>query len=104
MKSFGLKVFEFCCENWPWNTSFRLVQETYLSYIQPWRYQAGRNDPTRLSDEQSEALKWKKYIGDNIKCYTANFNHFIRRLLRVNLCSAENAYGFMRITKIFNHR
>jgi len=98
------KVFEFCCENWPWNTSFRLVQETYLSYIQPWRYQAGRNDPTRLSDEPSEAFKWKKYIGDNIKCYTANFNHFIRRLLRVNLCSAENAYGFMRITKIFNHR
>ena len=93
------KLLSFCSENWPWSTSFRLVQETYLTYIQPWRYS---HKIKQL--EQHEVKKWSKFIKDNIICYSTVFNQFMRRLLRVNLSQAENAAAFNRLAKIFNQR
>ena len=59
---------------------------------------------TRLSDSPYEARLWLKFVTDNVKCYHVNFIQLIRRMLRVKLSQTENAYMFMRLAKIFNHR
>ena len=86
------RLVAHCAEHWPVNCSFRLVLETFLSYVQPWRYRASINQPTRLSDDPAEARLWAKFVADNLNCYRVNFGQLIRRMLRVKLSQGNTEY------------
>uniref|UniRef100_A0A674BAA9 Sphingomyelin phosphodiesterase 4-like n=1 Tax=Salmo trutta TaxID=8032 RepID=A0A674BAA9_SALTR len=82
-----------CFKQWPMETSFRAVLETWLSYIQPWRYQK------HVYSESKE--KWASFIQENILMYTRLFSFFLKRLAHVDLVNIDNATMVFRMTKVF---
>lgn len=93
------KLVSFCLDKWPLNSSFRVVYETWLSYIQPWRYQS---DNKRLPDALDMNNEWQQFVERNVHCYTTNLNDAMRRLLRTDLSRKENAQALFRISWIFS--
>ncbi|XP_048241168.1 sphingomyelin phosphodiesterase 4-like isoform X1 [Haliotis rufescens] len=96
-------------ERWPLDSSFRMVLETWLSYIQPWRYtepnqyyqskDPHRPDPTDLRDKRVDD-RWCQFIEDNLLFYTVMFKHFLPRVFRLDLSSPQCAYMLYRVTKV----
>ncbi|XP_046543533.1 sphingomyelin phosphodiesterase 4-like isoform X2 [Haliotis rubra] len=96
-------------ERWPLDSSFRMVLETWLSYIQPWRYtdpnqyyqskDSHRPDPTDLRDKKVDE-RWFQFIEDNLLFYTVMFQHFLPRVFRLDLSSPQCAYMLYRVTKV----
>ncbi|XP_029492771.2 sphingomyelin phosphodiesterase 4-like [Oncorhynchus nerka] len=82
-----------CFKQWPMETSFRAVLETWLSYIQPWRYQK------HVYSENKE--KWASFIQENILMYTRLFSFFLKRFAHVDLVNVDNATMVFRMTKVF---
>ncbi|XP_013394836.1 sphingomyelin phosphodiesterase 4 [Lingula anatina] len=85
--------------HWPLDSSFRLLLETWLSYVQPWRYV----DPNAIMKEKESKVdnKWFQFIVDNLLFYTHLFQEFLHRSQRMDLSSAKNAYMLFRVTKVF---
>uniref|UniRef100_A0A8C7S729 Sphingomyelin phosphodiesterase 4 n=1 Tax=Oncorhynchus mykiss TaxID=8022 RepID=A0A8C7S729_ONCMY len=82
-----------CFKQWPMEKSFRAVLETWLSYIQPWRYQK------HVYSENKE--KWASFIQENIPMYTRLFSFFLKRFAHVDLVNVDNATMVFRMTKVF---
>ncbi|XP_053375366.1 sphingomyelin phosphodiesterase 4-like isoform X2 [Mercenaria mercenaria] len=88
-------------ERWPLDSSFRLMLETWLTYIQPWRYiEPGPVHQTKDSDKVNDL--WFPFIRDNFLFYTALFQEFLQRAKRMHLTSITNAYIVFRVAKVLN--
>ncbi|CAH1801351.1 unnamed protein product [Owenia fusiformis] len=98
-------------DRWPLDSSFRNMLETWLSYIQPWRY-ADRfidgtvNLPTSRTDSEQKEKNvdpiWLPFIVENLLFFTTLYQEFISRAFRMDLTSPRNAYMLFRVAKVFN--
>nr|XP_053653754.1 sphingomyelin phosphodiesterase 4-like isoform X2 [Cherax quadricarinatus] len=95
--------------HWPLDSSFRLVLETWLSYIQPWRYTdyspTNRSPTQGSSDYESQRSvegKWQGFIAENLLFYSLLFYHLVCRLFRLDLSAPKNAQILFRVTKVFS--
>ena len=92
---------ELCIDHWPLDASFRLVLETWLSYIQPWRY-------TQISNKDIDScepvdLKWTGFVDENYRFYTNILGKILmKRFFRLDLSSHKNAYMLFRIAKVYS--
>ena len=99
--------FSLCIEHWPLDASFRLVLETWLSYIQPWRYtqlnmksSANRNND---SGDPIDSSKWATFVDENFRFYTNMFGKMLlARFSRIDISSHKNAYMLYRIAKVYS--
>ena len=98
-------------EYWPCDSSFRVPLETWLSYIQPWRYlneqpggplAEGRslNSSGQVASLQN-LNKWKTFIQENILFYTTIYREVLVRFVNLDLLSLKNANMLFRITKVY---
>lgn len=91
--------FEHLFAHWPLDASFRLVLETWLSYIQPWRYR----DPTAADKEagQFQPEVWSNFITAHADFYDGLFRKVVLRFLRLDLSCSKNAFMLYRMCKVF---
>ncbi|XP_062409851.1 sphingomyelin phosphodiesterase 4 isoform X2 [Sardina pilchardus] len=97
-----LYVFlQHCFGHWPLDGSFRAVLETWLSYIQPWRYTGEKNQP---ADGQIRSVpdKWAPFVQENLLMYTKLFQGFLNRAVRTDLVIPKNAQMVFRVAKVFS--
>ncbi|XP_060746617.1 sphingomyelin phosphodiesterase 4 isoform X2 [Tachysurus vachellii] len=97
-----LYVFlQHCFGHWPLDASFRAVLETWLSYIQPWRYTGETNNLKPEAQNRSVPDKWASFVQENLLMYTKLFQGFLNRALRTDLVNAKNALMIFRVAKVF---
>lgn len=108
------KLYQFlklAFDRWPNDSSFRAPLETWLSYIQPWRYISKISPMRKQSDElndssNSDISEWKRFIIENLFFYTIIFRQVIDRISKIlDLNSTSSAFLLFRMTKVFaqNH-
>nr|XP_002130431.1 sphingomyelin phosphodiesterase 4-like [Ciona intestinalis] len=101
-----LEFLGYCFNVWPLNSSFRIILETWLSYIQPWRYAdastVGKNVDMRLSTDRHVANAWYHFIASNLPFYTQLLKESLTRYLRMDLSKQANSLLLYRVAKIFN--
>ncbi|ESO95394.1 hypothetical protein LOTGIDRAFT_232075 [Lottia gigantea] len=97
-------------DHWPLDSSFKMLIEIWLCYIQPWRY----SDPKYFYQKEMAAHvgdrdydkkledKWYQFIEDNLLFYTVLFQDFLPRVYRLDLTCLNNSYMIYRVTKVFN--
>uniref|UniRef100_A0A7N6A1W2 Sphingomyelin phosphodiesterase 4 n=1 Tax=Anabas testudineus TaxID=64144 RepID=A0A7N6A1W2_ANATE len=91
---------QHCFGHWPLDASFRAVLETWLSYIQPWRYTGEKSNP---QPDQNRAVpdKWESFVQENLLIYTKLFQVFLNRAVRTDLVNVKNALMVFRVAKVF---
>uniref|UniRef100_A0A8C7LNX6 Sphingomyelin phosphodiesterase 4 n=1 Tax=Oncorhynchus kisutch TaxID=8019 RepID=A0A8C7LNX6_ONCKI len=96
-----LYVFlQHCFGHWPLDASFRAVLETWLSYIQPWRY-TGENTNPQTDQNKGVPEKWGLFVQENLLMYTKLFQGFLNRVVRIDLVNVKNALMVFRVAKVF---
>ncbi|XP_061730957.1 sphingomyelin phosphodiesterase 4 isoform X2 [Nerophis ophidion] len=98
------KLFLFlqhCFGHWPLDASFRAVLETWLSFIQPWRYSEEKTTSPPAEGDRSDPDKWESFVEENLLVYTKLFQVFLNRALRMDLVNAKNALMVFRVAKVF---
>uniref|UniRef100_A0A671W7Q6 Sphingomyelin phosphodiesterase 4 n=1 Tax=Sparus aurata TaxID=8175 RepID=A0A671W7Q6_SPAAU len=85
---------QHCFGHWPLDASFRAVLETWLSYIQPWRYTGEKTNPQQEQNRTS-------FVQENLLMYTKLFQVFLNRTMRTDLVNAKNALMVFRVAKVF---
>lgn len=98
------KLYQFLrqtMQHWPLDFSFRLILETWLSYIQPWRYSDYK--ASSRGDDRSTTIerRWLPFIAENLLAYTLVFQELITRFCRIDLATPKNALMLFRVTKVF---
>ncbi|KAJ8286542.1 hypothetical protein GJAV_G00040360 [Gymnothorax javanicus] len=97
-----LYVFlQHCFGHWPLDASFRAVLETWLSYIQPWRYTGEKSNLQTEVQSRSVPEKWSSFVQENLLLYTKLFQGFLNRAVRTDLVNAKNALMVFRVAKVF---
>ncbi|XP_041079594.1 sphingomyelin phosphodiesterase 4-like isoform X2 [Polyodon spathula] len=97
-----LYVFlQHCFGHWPLDTSFRAVLETWLSYLQPWRYTPEKQSPHMDSQDRTVPDKWAAFVQENLLMYTKLFQGFLNRTIRTDLVNVNNALMVFRVAKVF---
>ncbi|XP_022522217.2 sphingomyelin phosphodiesterase 4 isoform X2 [Astyanax mexicanus] len=97
-----LYVFlQHCFGHWPLDASFRAVLETWLSYIQPWRYTGEKSNPQTDVQNRNVPEKWASFVQENLLMYTKLFQGFLNRVMRTDLVNAKNALMVFRVAKVF---
>ncbi|XP_058487373.1 sphingomyelin phosphodiesterase 4 isoform X1 [Solea solea] len=91
---------QHCFGHWPLDASFRAVLETWLSYIQPWRYTGEKTNP-QPDQNRTVPDKWESFVQENLLMYTKLFQVFLNRAVRTDLVNAKNALMVFRVSKIF---
>ncbi|VDI27198.1 Hypothetical predicted protein, partial [Mytilus galloprovincialis] len=79
------------------------VLETWLTYIQPWRY-TSRLPSTRRDSEGDTKLveeKWFTFIEDNLLFYSVLLQEFFNRVKRMDLMNLANSHMLYRVAKVF---
>uniref|UniRef100_A0A1A7WFU0 Sphingomyelin phosphodiesterase 4 n=1 Tax=Iconisemion striatum TaxID=60296 RepID=A0A1A7WFU0_9TELE len=97
------KLFLFlqhCFSHWPLDASFRAVLETWLSYIQPWRYTGEKSGP-QPDPNRTVPDKWEPFVHENLLMYTKLFQLFLNRAVRTDLVNVKNALMVFRVAKVF---
>ncbi|KAI1900874.1 hypothetical protein AGOR_G00054340 [Albula goreensis] len=92
---------QHCFGHWPLDASFRAVLETWLSYIQPWRYTSENSGPSGDSQNKNISEKWVTFVQENLLMYTKLFQGFINRAVRTDLVNGKNALMVFRVAKVF---
>uniref|UniRef100_A0A8C8CB31 Sphingomyelin phosphodiesterase 4 n=1 Tax=Oncorhynchus tshawytscha TaxID=74940 RepID=A0A8C8CB31_ONCTS len=96
-----LYVFlQHCFGHWPLDASFRVVLETWLSYIQPWRYTGEKTNP-QTDQNKGVPEKWRFFVQENLLMYTKLFQGFLNRVVRTDLVNVKNALMVFRVAKVF---
>jgi len=99
-------VFKHIFSHWPHDSSFRLVLETWLSYIQPWRYtdrSKGNGRPGGDSEPVAiDPLRWEGWVADNLLFYSTMVQLLLPRFFRMDLTSVKNAYMLFRVAKVLS--
>uniref|UniRef100_A0A8C7VZ73 Sphingomyelin phosphodiesterase 4 n=1 Tax=Oncorhynchus mykiss TaxID=8022 RepID=A0A8C7VZ73_ONCMY len=107
-----LYVFlQHCFGHWPLDASFRVVLETWLSYIQPWRYTGEKTNP-QTDQNKGVPEKWLNkcvcsasfkslFVQENLLMYTKLFQGFLNRVVRTDLVNVKNALMVFRVAKVF---
>ncbi|XP_033230954.1 sphingomyelin phosphodiesterase 4 isoform X2 [Belonocnema kinseyi] len=94
--------------HWPLDSSFRLILEAWLSFIQPWRYMPGVGyiEEGKLEEEEKgkiyDSAKWVSFVANNLLAYTAIFQQLLPRFMRIDLVAPKNALMLFRVTKVFS--
>ncbi|XP_041835279.1 sphingomyelin phosphodiesterase 4 isoform X2 [Melanotaenia boesemani] len=92
---------QHCFGHWPLDASFRAVLETWLSYIQPWRYMGEKSNP-QPDQNRTVPGKWESFVQENLLMYTKLFQGFLNRAVRTDLVNAKNALMVFRVAKVFS--
>uniref|UniRef100_A0A8C4HBE1 Sphingomyelin phosphodiesterase 4 n=1 Tax=Dicentrarchus labrax TaxID=13489 RepID=A0A8C4HBE1_DICLA len=90
---------QHCFGHWPLDASFRAVLETWLSYIQPWRYTGEKPNPQ--PDQNRTYSNRESFVQENLLMYTKLFQVFLNRTVRTDLVNAKNALMVFRVAKVF---
>lgn len=105
------KIYTFlrkAIHHWPLDSSFRLILEAWLSFVQPWRYFPGISYTKEGKSEEEErgkihdAYRWIPFIANNLLAYTAIFQQLLPRFMRTDLVAPKNALMLFRVTKVFS--
>jgi len=100
------QLFKFTFSHWPHDASFRLVLETWLSYIQPWRYTVTAISARGRTGGDPEVAvvdrRWQNFIAENVLQYTVVLRQLLPRFFRMDLTASKNAYMLFRIAKVFS--
>lgn len=107
--------FRLSFDRWPNDASFRLPLESWLSYIQPWRYTNSKekdNEEFQMNRNASDNQignpvdwQWKQFISDNLLFYTVIFRQLISRFAKLlDLTSSKNALMLFRLAKVFSQQ
>lgn len=94
--------------HWPLDSSFRLILEAWLSFIQPWRYVSGVTyiEEGKFEEEEkgkiNDPTRWMSFVANNLLAYTAIFQQLLPRFMRIDLVAPKNALMLFRITKVFS--
>ncbi|XP_067911536.1 sphingomyelin phosphodiesterase 4 isoform X1 [Heterodontus francisci] len=102
---FQQKLYVFlqqCFSHWPLDASFRAVLETWLSYLQPWRYAAEKAPSMIESVDRNVPDKWAPFVQENLLMFTKLFQGFLNRALRTDLVSPKNALMVYRVAKVYS--
>ncbi|XP_070703197.1 sphingomyelin phosphodiesterase 4 isoform X1 [Pempheris klunzingeri] len=91
---------QHCFGHWPLDASFRAVLETWLSYIQPWRYTGEKTNP-QPDQNRTVPDKWEAFVQENLLMFTKLFQVFLNRAVRTDLVNAKNALMVFRVAKVF---
>ncbi|XP_065197434.1 uncharacterized protein LOC135828928 [Sycon ciliatum] len=86
--------------HWPLNSGFRVVLETWLSYIQPWRYVDSTQNANDESKSYDQAV-WRPYVCTHVLFYTRLFLDLVPRLMRLDLSQMNNLTLLGRVAKIY---
>lgn len=89
-------------QRWPLDSSFSVVLELWLCYIQPWRYTL--NKQQGLDDNQLAGpipIKYERFILENSATYTQIFIQLLPRFERLDFGSLKNVSMLYRLTKVF---
>uniref|UniRef100_A0A3Q1F8Y0 Sphingomyelin phosphodiesterase 4 n=1 Tax=Acanthochromis polyacanthus TaxID=80966 RepID=A0A3Q1F8Y0_9TELE len=95
---------QHCFGHWPLDASFRAVLETWLSYVQPWRYtgeKTGTQPDQNRTENRTVPDKWESFVQENLLVYTKLFQVFLNRAVRTDLVNAKNALMVFRVAKVF---
>ncbi|KAM9813710.1 sphingomyelin phosphodiesterase 4 [Neosynchiropus ocellatus] len=92
---------QHCFGHWPLDASFRAVLETWLSFIQPWRYTAVKSS-TDTEPNRTITDKWESFVHENLLMYTKLFQGFLNRAARTDLVNGKNALMVFRVAKVFS--
>lgn len=90
-------------QRWPLDSSFLVVLELWLSYIQPWRYTLNRQHG--MDDAQNQIAipqKFEKFIMENAATYTQIFIQLLPRFERLDFTSLKNVTILYRLARVFN--
>ena len=86
-------------DHWPYDASFRLVLETWLSFIQPWRY-LNMNNPEE--EIKMDPARFSSFVSDNCIFYTRLMAKVLRRFQRLEIGSPKNAFMLFRVFKVMS--
>lgn len=125
------KIYTFlrkAIHHWPLDSSFRLILEAWLSFIQPWRYFPSitytkegyvykKKSINKLqlkiilffcskSEEEERGKihdpnRWMPFIAHNLLAYSAIFQQLLPRFMRTDLVAPKNALMLFRVTKVY---
>ncbi|XP_067861546.1 sphingomyelin phosphodiesterase 4 isoform X2 [Heptranchias perlo] len=102
---FQQKLYVFlqqCFGHWPLDASFRAVLETWLSYLQPWRYAVEKPLGMVEPVDRSVPDRWAPFVQENLLMFTKLFQGFLNRALRTDLVSPKNALMVYRVAKVYS--
>lgn len=88
-------------QRWPHDSSFSVVLELWLSYIQPWRYIFNRPIGSDCPQYVQIPRKFDQFISDNIVCYTQIYITLLPRFERLDFTSLKNVALIYRLVKVF---
>ncbi|XP_061146494.1 sphingomyelin phosphodiesterase 4 isoform X6 [Syngnathus typhle] len=77
------------------------VLETWLSFIQPWRYAGDKRTHLPADSGRCDPDKWESFVQENLLVYTKLFQVFLNRAVRMDLVNAKNALMLFRVAKVF---
>lgn len=88
---------------WPLDSSFSVVLELWLCYIQPWRYTLNRLQGIEAEQDFQGQIpgKFERFIMDNSSTYTQIFIQLLPRFERLDFSSPKNVSMLYRLTKVF---
>lgn len=94
--------FDYQFDHWPLDMSFRLILETWLSFVQPWRYK----DPNQGEKEGGtfEADQWKHFLVNNGEFFDHLLRKVLLRFFRMDLGCSKNAFMLFRVMKVVSQQ
>ncbi|CAH8512647.1 unnamed protein product [Schistosoma intercalatum] len=105
----------YCFQHWPFDLSFEVVLETWLSSIQPWRYSGFPqlhtgtrfssipwDAPLNLKIDNENYSDWLTFVARHYSLYVGLLLLFMERVTKIDLRVSRNAHMVYRVTKVFS--